>query len=94
MKSVLTWNDGTHLPNLLGVNLNSSGISRLLDRIGESDLHRRFSKNFMYDMKTIPAYSSLTIFEYGYAKDHADLLQVNLSIAIEKRCFLPMASKT
>ena len=104
MKSIPAWIEGTHLPNLPGVNLNSSGISRLLDRIGESDLYRRFSKNFMsgiklegsllYDITTIPAYSTLLIFEYGHAKDHAGLPQLNLSIVMEKRRFLPVAFET
>lgn len=104
MKSIPSWIEGTHLPDLLGVNLNSSGISWLLDKIGESDLHRRFSKDFMsrikpegsllYDITTIPAYSSLPIFEYGHAKDHADLPQLNLSIVMEKRRFLPMTFET
>lgn len=104
MKSIPVWIEGTHLPNLLGVNLNSSGISRLLDRIGESDLHRRFLKNFMsgikpegsilYDITTIPAYSSLSIFEYGHAKDHAELPQVNLPIIMEKRRFLSVTFET
>ena len=104
MKSIPDWIEGTHLPNLLGLNLNSSGISRLLDRIGESDLHRRFLKNFMsgikpegsilYDITTLPAYSSLSIFEYGHTQDHADLPQRNLSIVMEKRRFLPVAFET
>ena len=104
MKSNPAWSEGTHLPNLLGVNLNSSGKSRLLDGIGESDLYRRFSKNFMsgikpvgsilYDISTIPAYSSLPIFEYGHAKDHADPLQLNLPIVMEKRRFLSVTVET
>ena len=104
MKSIPAWIEGTHPPNLLGVNLNSSGISRLLSRIGESDFYWRFSKNFMsgikpdssllYNITTIPAYLLLSIFEYGHAKDHADLPQLNFSIVMEKRRFLPVAFET
>lgn len=104
MKSIPVWIEGTHLLILLGVILNSSGIGRLLDRIGESDLYRRFSKNFMSgtkpegsllsDITTISAYSSLPIFEYGHAKDHADPLQLNLPIVMEKRRFLSVTVET
>lgn len=104
MKSIPAWIEGTYLPNLLDLNLNSSGIGRLLAGIGESDLYRRFSKNFMsgikpegpilYDITTIPAYSSLPIFEYDHAKDHADLPHLNLSSVMEKRRFLPVTFET
>ncbi len=103
MKSIPAWIEGTRLPNLLGVDLNSSRISRLLDKIGESDLYWRFSKNFMssikpegsllYDITRMPAYSSLPFFEYGHAKDHADLPQLNPSIVMEKRRFRQWRSK-
>lgn len=50
--------------------------------------------SILYDITTISAYSSLPIFEYGYAKDHADLLHLNLSIVMMKRCFLPVEFET
>ncbi len=104
MKSIPVWMEGTHLPDLLHVDLSSPGISRLLDRIGESDLYRSFSKHFisyikpegslLYDITTVPSYSSLAMFEYGHAKDHPDLPQLNLSIVMEKKRFLPISFET
>jgi transposase len=101
MRSIETWYDGTYLSTLFPVNLHSQRISELMQRIGSSDLYRLFSRQVMeklrpgssllYDLTTIPAYSGASIFEYGHAKDHPDLEQINLSLVMEKDRRIPLS---
>ncbi len=77
------------------MNLDSRRNSELMHKIGYSDLYRRFSQDLMkklrpndsllYDMISVSSYSSASIFEYGHAKDHQELEQVNLSLVMEKK---------
>jgi transposase len=79
-------------------------ISRLLDSIGESDLYRSFSKRFItyvkpegslpYDITSVPSYSSMPMFQYGHAKDHPELAQLNLFIVMEKKRTLSLSFET
>ena len=81
-------------------NISSQRNSELMEKIGSSDLYRKFSidlirklnpsSSMMYDITTIPSYSIATIFEYGHAKDHPDLEQVNLSLLMEKKRNVPL----
>ena len=58
--------------------LTSQRNSDLMEKIGLSGLYRKFSHDLverlnpgdslLYDKTFIPSYSSLDIFEYGYAK--------------------------
>ena len=92
--SINTWYDGTHLSVLMPASLTSQRNGDLMEKIGISDLYRKFSHDLveklhpgdslLYDITSIPSYSSLDIFEYGHAKDHPDLEQVNLSMVMER----------
>ncbi|MHB8358145.1 MAG: hypothetical protein ACYDCP_01400 [Thermoplasmataceae archaeon] len=78
MSSVKTWYEGTYLSTLFPVGMDSQRNSDLMDKIGSSDLYRRFShdlikklhpsNSLLYDITSIPSYSSASIFEYGHAK--------------------------
>ena len=70
-----------------------------MEKIGSSDLYRGFSldlirklnpgSSLLYDITSIPSYSIAPVFEYGHAKDHDELEQVNFSMLIEKRRAFP-----
>ncbi len=78
----------------MNVDLKSQRISDLLDRIGKSDLYRQFSSDLirrinpgnslLYDITSVPSYSSAGILEYGHAKDHPELEQINLGMVMER----------
>ena len=38
----------------------------------------------------MPSYSSASILEYGYAKDHSDLEQINLDMVVEGSRNIPL----
>ena len=67
ISSIETWFDGTSLSRTMNVDLRSQRISELLDRIGSSDLYRRFSSDLigklnpgnslLYDITSVPSYS-------------------------------------
>lgn len=98
--SIQTWYEGTYLSTIMPANLTSQRNSELMDKIGSSDLYRRFSldlirklnpgSSLLYDITSIPSYSLAPIFEYGHAKDHADLEQVNFSLIMEKSRKVPI----
>ncbi|MGC8726359.1 MAG: IS1634 family transposase, partial [Thermoplasmata archaeon] len=77
-----------------------SALNRLIDKIGLSSLYRDFSKelinnitpkeSILYDITSIPSYSTLPIFEYGHAKDHQELPQINLAMVMEKNRRIPL----
>lgn len=78
--SIQTWYDSTYLSTIMPVNITSQRNSELMDRIGSSDLYRRFTldmikkvnpgSTLLYNITSIPSYSLAPIFEYGHAKDH------------------------
>ncbi len=98
--SISTWYDGTYLSVVIPARLSSQGNSDLMEKIGSSDLYRKFSldligklnpeSSLLYDITSIPSYSVAPIFEYGHAKDHPDLEQVNFSMLMEKRRGIPL----
>jgi len=100
MSSISSWYEGTYLSVIMPANLRSQRISELMDKIGTSDLYREFSRelisrihpgeSLLYDITSIPAYSSAAIFEYGHAKDHPELEQINLSLVMEKDRRIPL----
>ena len=100
LASIDTWFDGTSLSRTLRVDLKSQRISDLLDRIGESDLYRQFSRDLisrinpgnslLYDITSLPSYGSAEILEYGHAKDHPDLEQINLGMVLERSRNIPL----
>ena len=100
LTSVGTWFEGTSLSRKLGVDLKSQLISDLLDRIGSSDLYRQFSSDLiqrinpgnslLYDITSVQSYSSASILEYGHAKDHPDLEQINLGMVMERSRNIPL----
>ena len=83
MDSIQTWFDGTYLSEEMPANISSQRNSELMEKIGSSDLYRTISSSLvkrlhpgdslLYDITSIPSYSSSSIFEYGHAKDHSDL---------------------
>ena len=100
MDLVHTWYDGTYLVREYPCDVSSQHISRLLDDIGNSSIPDRFFSAFssrmkpesslLYDITTIASYSVNNMFEYGHAKDHGDLPEINLSLVMERRRFLPI----
>ena len=98
--SINTWYDGTYLSVLMPASLTSQRNSDLMEKIGISDLYRKFSHDMverlhpgdslLYDITSIPSYSLQDIFEYGHAKDHLDLEQVNLSMVMERNRRVPL----
>ncbi len=100
LASIDTWFDGTSLSRTLRVDLKSQRISDLLDRIGKSDLYRQFSSDLirrinpgnslLYDITSLPSYGSAEILEYGHAKDHPDLEQINLGMVLERSRNIPL----
>ena len=98
--SISTWYDGTYLSVVMPARLSSQRNSELMEKIGSSDLYRRFSldlirklnpgSSLLYDIASIPSYSIAPIFEYGHAKDHDELEQVNFSMLMEKRRGIPL----
>ncbi len=100
MSSIGSWYEGTYLSVIMPANLRSQRISDLMNKIGTSDLYREFSRDLiarihpgdslLYNITSIPAYSSAAIFEYGHAKDHQELEQVNLSMVMEKDRNIPL----
>ena len=100
MSSIQAWYGGTYLSIAMPANLTSQRNSELMEKIGTSDMYRIFSKklierlhpgdSLLYDLTTIPSYSTSSIFEYGHAKDHPDLEQINLSMVIEKERKVPI----
>ena len=100
MDSIKTWYEGTYLSMEMPANLSSQRNSELMHKIGCSDLYRMFSRmlierlhpgdSLLYDITSIPSYSSASIYEYGHAKDHAELEQINLSMVMEKDRKIPL----
>ena len=101
MSSIPTWYEGTYLSTVYPVNLDSQRNSELMEKIGSSDIYRRFSQDLikklhpgnslLYDITSIASYSSASIFEYGHAKDHPELEQINLSLIMERDRHLPLS---
>ncbi len=100
VSSIDTWFDGTSLSRTMNVDLKSQRISDLLDRIDKSDLYRQFSRDLisrinpgnslLYDITSLPSYGSAGILEYGHAKDHPDLEQINLGMVLERSRNIPL----
>ncbi|QRF74882.1 Transposase [Thermoplasmatales archaeon] len=100
MDLVHTWYEGTYLAREYPCDPSSQRISRLLEDIGNSNIPDRFFSAFssrmkaesslLYDITTIASYSGNSMFEYGHAKDHGDLPQINLSLVMERRRSLPI----
>ena len=98
--SLDTWFEGTSLSRSMNVNLESRRMSELLDRIGSSDLYRKFSydlvsrisagNSLLYDITSMPSYGSGEILEYGHAKDHPELEQINMSMVLERSRRIPL----
>ncbi|EQD40532.1 transposase IS4 family protein, partial [mine drainage metagenome] len=94
MDLVHTWYEGTHLVKEYPCDVSSQRISRLLDHIGNSNIPDRFFSSFsslmkpesslLYDITPIASYSGNNMFEYGHAKDHGDLPEINLSLVMER----------
>ena len=100
LASIDAWFDGTSLSRTMDVDLKSQRISELLDRIGKSDLYRQFSSDLirrfnpgnslLYDITSLPSYGSAEILEYGHAKDHPELEQINLGMVMERSRNIPL----
>ena len=101
LSSMDTWFEGTSLSRSMKVDLKSQRISELMDKIGFSDLYRQFSSDLisklnpgnslLYDITSVPSYSSVEILEYGHAKDHPDLEQINMSMVMERSRRIPIS---
>ena len=100
LASIDTWFEGTSLSRTMNADLKSQRISDLLDRIGSSDLYRQFSSDLirrinpgnslLYDITSLPSYGSAEILEYGHAKDHPELEQINLGMVMERSRNIPL----
>jgi len=51
MRSLGSWYEGTHLSKALPADLSSQSVSRLMEKIGESSLHRDFSMDLIGKMR-------------------------------------------
>ncbi len=81
-------------------NITSQRNSELMNKIGSSDLYRKFTvdlikklnanSSLMYDITSIPSYSHESVFEYGYAQDLENLKQVNFSMVMERERRIPL----
>ena len=101
LASVGTWFDGTSLSRKMDVDLKSQRILDILDRIGKSDLYRQFSSDLdliqrinlgnslLYDITSVPSYSSASILEYGHAKGHPKPEQINRGMVMERSRNIP-----
>jgi transposase len=99
---IRSWYEGTMLSKNYGdLPLSSQSLSKLLERIGRSDLPMEFSKQLIrnlcpskaliYDITSLSSYShQISMFEYGYNRDGLDLPQVNLSIIVDKNRGIPI----
>ena len=100
LSSIDTWFEGTSLSRTLSLDLKSQRISDLLDRIGSSDLYRQFSSDLirrinpenslLYDITSLPLYGLAEIPEYGHARDHPELEQINLGMVMERSRNIPL----
>ena len=100
ISSIETWFEGTSLSRTMNVDLRSKRISELLDMIGSSDLYRSFSSDLirklnqgnslLCDMTSLPSYGSTEILEYGHAKDHPELEQINMGMVLERNRRIPI----
>ena len=100
VSSIDIWFEGTSLSGTMNVHLKSQRISELLDRIGKSDLFKQFSSDLiwrispgnslLYDITSVPSYSSAGILEYGQAKDHPDFEQINMGMVMERSRNIPL----
>ncbi|MCL4356968.1 MAG: transposase [Candidatus Thermoplasmatota archaeon] len=100
LASIDTWFDGTSLSRTMNADLKSKRISDLLERIGKSDLYRQFSSDLisrinpgnslLYGITSLPSYESAEILEYGHAKDHPELEQINLGMVMERSRNMPL----
>ena len=98
--SLDTWFEGTSLSKSMNMNLESRRMSELLDSIGSSDPYRQFSSDLvsrisagnslLYDITSLPSYGSAEILEYGHAKDHPELEQINMGIVLERSRRIPL----
>jgi len=97
---IQSWYEGSILSRIYpGALLSSRSLSKLLSRIGESDLPVEFfkeviqgaSSTLIYDITSLSSYSRLIkLLEYGYNRDGLDLPQVNLSLVIDKDRGIPV----
>ena len=100
LASIDTWFEGTSLSRTMNADLKSQRISDLLDRIGSSDIYRQFSSDLisrinpgnslLYDITSLPSHGSANILEYGHAKDHPELEQINLGMVMERSRNIPL----
>ncbi len=54
--------------------------------------HRSFHyySELLYDITSLPSYGSAEILEYGHAKDHPELQQINLGMVTERSRNIPL----
>ena len=46
--------------------------------------------SLFYDITSLPSYGSAEILEYGHAKDHPELEQINLGMVMERSRNIPL----
>ena len=100
LMNISGWYESSCLSMSGDLDLSSQNISRLLDRMGESDLQSHVEGKLfgqidvesalLYDITSIASYSHLPMSEYGHSKDHPGEKQVNLSLVTEKENGIPV----
>ena len=100
LTNISGWYESSYLSMSTDLDLSSQNLSRLLDRIGNSDLQNHVEGKLfgqidgesalLYDITSIASYSNLPMSEYGHAKDHPGEKQVNLSLVTEKENGIPV----
>lgn len=97
-----SWYEGTYLNSKDSPNITSQGISRLLEKIGNSGISQSFISDFikqiktiktlLYDITSVSSYSDgIRLLEYGYNRDGDDLPQINLSLIMDRDLSIPIS---
>lgn len=99
---VQNWYEGTILSeDYPDLPLSSQNLSKILSGIGESTYHLEFSKEFIrristskslvYDITSLSSYSQIIkLLEYGYNRGGLNLLQINLSLIVDRKQGIPV----
>ncbi|NOY64515.1 MAG: IS1634 family transposase [Nitrospirae bacterium] len=100
LRHIGSWYEGTYLYER-SLKITSQKLSRLLEKIGRSNLGAEFSKALLgrlktrgaliYDITSLSSYSQcIEILEWGYNRDGDELPQANLSLVVDRAEGIPV----
>ncbi len=102
LRHIGSWYEGTYLYDRRhSLKITSQKLSRLLEKIGRSNLGSEFSKALLgrlktggaliYDITSLSSYSQcMEILEWGYNRDRDNLRQANLSLVVDRAEGIPV----